>query len=111
MSEPSYRPNYGNLPLALSAPKQPLPISRSKRQQVAETKKTIDDVRQAKVKVDGHIALGAYVMRRAKDLDEERQSLAGFDEGLNQILAQIEMNTLNAIFKVQRDMYGNGFGF
>ena len=64
------------------------------------------DVREAAMKADGAIRIGEHIMDGLVELDAHRRELAGADQTLNVLLAEVEAETVGQVKKIQRNLYG-----
>jgi hypothetical protein len=79
-----------------------LVLSREGRQLQATLRQEAADgmVKKARVAIATDVALDA--MDSVKAVDDYRRTLAGGDEGLNSLLAQVELNHVSHITRIQR---------
>lgn len=79
-----------------------LVLSREGRQlQTALRQEAADGmVKKARIAIASDIAMDA--MDSVKAVDDYRRTLAGNDEGLNSLLAQVELNHVGHVTRIQR---------
>jgi hypothetical protein len=78
---------------------------REDRALAARAKATRDFTREAAWDVSAVFALGAHVMREAKQLDDERIRLAGDAPDLHMMMAEIEATCIQQAKEIQRTRF------
>lgn len=78
---------------------------RKNRAALRRIEEVVSEVRMAGVKTDGAIALAAHVMEGVRDLDDERRVLAAGDPVTNQVLAEIELEAVRQVKKIQGALF------
>jgi hypothetical protein len=79
---------------------------KSDQKVTGQAKKVYDRVRLADFEARGIIALAGDVMEGVSELDEQRKKLAGNDAGLNAVLGQIELEAMNQVTQIVRNVRG-----
>lgn len=77
---------------------------RQDREIARAAKVQYDKVRMAGLKVQGATALAGHAMERLVELDQHRRGLAGGDETTNRILAEIELETVRQVKRIQQGL-------
>lgn len=68
-----------------------------------------DEARLTALKVDGAVAVGEHAMAAIERLDDVRRDLARGDATKNELLADIELETIRQVKKLQSKLF-NEFG-
>ncbi len=69
------------------------------------TKRIYDEVREAALKVDGSMALGAHAMHSVLRLDAHRQSLSQGDPVTSALLSEIEAAAIQQVKAIQANLF------
>lgn len=81
------------------------PVPRESRKMAATRRDIYEEGHEIWLKEEVVFAIGRSNMMRAAMLDNCRQSLAGNDPGLNTVLCDIELNTLQQAKDIQHGLF------
>lgn len=68
-----------------------------------EMERLIHQGNMTRLRLDINFAMGDYIMDRLEDLDAHRRQTAGLDPEMNMMMMQIQMNTIAAASRIQRN--------